>query len=130
MRHHRDRQLVIALSVPTRELLRIAGAAVPPGAGDGFWARKLPDRALEVLLEDPAGQAGDFLITGEVQDIASQAIFETADDRELLRRSIPAWPLTAWPATAGTCSLTLTTRRAVRRPEDCSYRTLVTSCRD
>jgi hypothetical protein len=100
-----------------QELLRIAGIPVPPDASEDFWKRELPDRALEALLNGPEEQADDFLIIDEVQDIACQpyldvldllvtgglrdgrvllfgdferqAIFATADGRELLRRTIP-----------------------------------------
>lgn len=100
-----------------RELLRIAGVKVPPDADEGFWESKLPDLALEALLDGQAGPTSDFLIIDEVQDIASQtyldvldllvtrglkegrvllfgdferqAIFGSADGRDLLRRAIP-----------------------------------------
>jgi hypothetical protein len=114
-----DAAVIPGLRVGTlhKELLQIAGITVPPDADEDFWDRVLPDRAAEALLDGPAEQAGDFLIIDEVQDIASQAfldvldllvdgglkegrvllfgdferqaIFESADGRELLRRTIP-----------------------------------------
>jgi hypothetical protein len=114
-----DAEGIPGLRVATlhQELLLIASTTVPKDADEDFWERELPDRALEALLDDQAGQAGDFLIVDEVQDITSpayldvlgllvtgglekgrvllfgdferQAIFKSADGLELLRAAIP-----------------------------------------
>ena len=107
------------LSVGTfhQELRRVAGVEPPPNADTDFWDRELPDRALERLLDQRVERASDFLIVDEVQDIARepfldvldllvdagmhggrlllfgdferQAIFESADGRDLLKRRCP-----------------------------------------
>lgn len=99
-----------------QELLRISNVKVPAGAGPDFWEREIPERALDVLIEQPE-LASDFLIVDEIQDIAKeqfldvleflvegglekgrillfgdfehQAIFDSADGRELLKLRIP-----------------------------------------
>ena len=107
------------LSVGTfhQELRRVAGVEPPPNADTDFWDRELPDRALEKLLDRRVERTSDFLIIDEVQDIARepfldvldllvdggmhggrlllfgdferQAIFESADGRDLLKRRCP-----------------------------------------
>lgn len=100
-----------------QELLHLAAVQPPPAAGTDFWERELPDRAIGALLDAGDGVVGDFLIVDEIQDIASepfldvldllvdgglesgrlllfgdfvrQAIFETNDGRDLLRRRCP-----------------------------------------
>ncbi len=106
----------LTVSTFHQELIRLAGVEPPPDAPPGFWDSELPDRALEALL-DGTGESGDFLIVDEVQDIAReafldvldllvdgglhggrlllfgdferQAIFESADGRDLLRHRRP-----------------------------------------
>ena len=107
------------LSVGTfhQELRRVADVEPPPNADADFWGRELPDRALEKLLDRRVERTSDFLIVDEVQDIARepfldvldllvdggmhggrlllfgdferQAIFESADGRDLLKRRCP-----------------------------------------
>ena len=107
------------LSVGTfhQELRRVADVEPPPNADTDFWDRELPDRALEELLDRRVERTSDFLIIDEVQDIARepfldvldllvdggmhggrlllfgdferQAIFESADGRDLLKRRCP-----------------------------------------
>ena len=107
------------LSVGTfhQELRRVADVEPPPNADTDFWDRELPDRALEKLLDRRVERTSDFLIIDEVQDIARepfldvldllvdggmhggrlllfgdferQAIFESADGRDLLKRRCP-----------------------------------------
>ena len=107
------------LSVGTfhQELRRVTGVEPPPNADTDFWDRELPDRALEKLLDRRVERTSDFLIVDEVQDIARepfldvldllvdagmhggrlllfgdferQAIFESADGRDLLKRRCP-----------------------------------------
>lgn len=100
-----------------QELLRLAGVQPPPGASQDFWERELPDRAIEKLLNAGEEQVSTFVIVDEVQDVAResfldvldlllegglmggrllmfgdferQAIFESADGRDLLRRRCP-----------------------------------------
>jgi hypothetical protein len=109
---------VEGLSVGTlhQELLRLTKVQPPSNAGPSFWERELPDLAIEVLLSGDVPQY-DFLVVDEIQDIATeqyldvldlmvvgglvggrllffgdferQAIFESDDGRELLRRRSP-----------------------------------------
>ena len=104
------------LSIGTfhQELVRVAGIKPPPKADSVFWNEELPDRALEVLLDGRMEGADEFLIVDEIQDLARepfldvldllvdgglndgrlllfgdferQAIFESVDGRDLLRR--------------------------------------------
>ncbi|SKC61751.1 nuclease-related domain-containing DEAD/DEAH box helicase [Plantibacter cousiniae (nom. nud.)] len=106
------------LSVGTlhQELLRLTKVQPPSNAGPSFWERELPDLAIEVLLAGDVPQY-DFLVVDEIQDIATeqyldvldlmvvgglvggrllffgdferQAIFESGDGREILRRRSP-----------------------------------------
>lgn len=109
---------VEGLSIGTlhQELLRLANVRPPSNAGPSFWERELPDLAIEALLAGDIPQC-DFLVVDEIQDIATepfldvldlmvvgglaggrllffgdfehQAIFETDDGRDLLRRRSP-----------------------------------------
>lgn len=109
---------VEGLSIGTlhQELLRLAKVQPPSDANPSFWERELPDLAIEVLLGGDVPQC-DFLVVDEIQDIARerfldvldlmvvgglaggrllffgdferQAIFESDDGRELLRKQSP-----------------------------------------
>jgi hypothetical protein len=100
-----------------QELRRIVGIPAPTNPTADFWARELPDRAIEVLLESSEEYAADFLVIDELQDLARepfldvldllvrgglhggrlllfgdfehQAIYNGPDGRDLLRQRIP-----------------------------------------
>jgi DNA polymerase III delta prime subunit len=123
-----DTSDIAGLSMATfhQALLQIAGIQPPSDASQDFWDEELPDRALEILLDRGEDLISDFLVIDETQDIARepfldvldlmvkggladgrvllfgdferQAIFETGDGRELLRRRIPR--LTSFGLTA------------------------------
>ncbi|GLC84131.1 hypothetical protein MIAR_07190 [Microbacterium arabinogalactanolyticum] len=73
---------VVGLRVGTlhQEMLRLADLSGPPiDADNDFWARVLPERALEGLAERSAGEVGDFLIVDEIQDIATGPYLDLLD---------------------------------------------------
>lgn len=100
------------------QLLELSGIRhIPGNAGNDFWNGTLVDAALEKLLEWGDDDRSDFLIVDEIQDLTSpgnldvldllvkgglangrilmfgdfdrQAIYESADNRSLLRERIP-----------------------------------------
>ncbi|WP_082099274.1 nuclease-related domain-containing DEAD/DEAH box helicase [Demequina iriomotensis] len=68
------------LSVGTfhSQLLALTGIKAPSTAGDRFWTRELPDRAVEALLERGEPPA-DFLIIDEIQDLLTDAYLDVFD---------------------------------------------------
>lgn len=103
-----------------RQLLALTGAVVPDEAVAAFWARALPELALEMLLDRKDEEKDDFLVIDEVQDLLTepyldvfdqmvkggltrgrvlmfgdferQAIFDDGSGRALLRRRLPSLP--------------------------------------
>lgn len=103
-----------------QELLRLSQSSAPPDAGLEFWSLKLPELALDALLDHGNAEALDFLIIDEIQDLATnpfldvldllvcgglregrvllfgdferQAIYESGDGRDLIRQRIPDLP--------------------------------------
>jgi superfamily I DNA/RNA helicase len=110
---------VVGLQVGTfhQEALRLSGGQTPTGGEPQFWDEQLPDLAIEALLDHGEGEAADFLVVDEIQDLARepfldvldllvkdglqggrvllfgdferQAIYETGDGRNLLKERIP-----------------------------------------
>jgi len=76
-----DMDQVPGLTVATlhSELVRVAGTKAPTSAGPEFWHTELPELAALALLESPDGQADDFLIIDEVQDIARTPYLDALD---------------------------------------------------
>jgi hypothetical protein len=100
-----------------QEALRLSEIQPPTGADQRFWDDQLPDLAVEVLLDRGEGEAAEFLIVDEIQDLARepfldvldllvkdglhggrvllfgdferQAIYETGDGRALLKQRRP-----------------------------------------
>lgn len=99
------------------QLMEVAGIkTVPPEAGPAFWDGELVDAAIEVLLEWDDDARADFIVVDETQDLARpevldvidlmlrgglaggrlllfgdfdrQAIYESEDNRPLLRERI------------------------------------------
>src|SRR5262249_12921127 len=53
-----------------QEALRLSGRRPPAEAGPRFWDEELPDLAIDALLDHGEGEAADFLIVDEIQDLA------------------------------------------------------------
>lgn len=107
----------VTASTLHQEMLRIAQIAPPADPTADFWERELPDRATEVLLDQPESLRRDFLVVDEAQDVIApqyldvldllvdgglangrallfgdfdrQALFETNDGRGELRHRCP-----------------------------------------
>lgn len=62
-----------------QEALRLSGRPPPDGASQQFWDYQLSDLALEALLDHGEGEAGDFLIIDEVQDLAREHFMDVLD---------------------------------------------------
>ncbi len=60
------------------QMLSLTGATVPHEADSRFWEVELPERAIEVLLEEAVPQA-DFLIIDEIQDLLSEPYLDVLD---------------------------------------------------
>lgn len=62
-----------------RQMLTLAGIAVPAGADEGFWTQKLPARTLEALVDAGDEAQDDFLIVDESQDLLTDAYLDVLD---------------------------------------------------
>jgi Nuclease-related domain/UvrD-like helicase C-terminal domain/AAA domain len=62
-----------------QESLRLSDSQPPAGAGPQFWNERLPDLAIEALLDHGVGEAADFLIVDEIQDLAREPILDVLD---------------------------------------------------
>ncbi len=63
-----------------KELLRLAAVSrVPEGAGPAFWNEKLPQRAMDALIDSDSSLLSDFLIIDEIQDLATDPYLDVLD---------------------------------------------------
>ncbi|NOK00999.1 MULTISPECIES: nuclease-related domain-containing DEAD/DEAH box helicase [Myxococcus] len=63
-----------------RHMMDVCGMAeAPPDAGEDFWSRELPGRALDRLLETPGPYQLDALVIDEAQDLLAPTYLEFLD---------------------------------------------------
>lgn len=67
----------VSISTFHQAMLRAADLKAPKGAADSWWKGKLPDLALDALLED--GSTAELLIVDEIQDLCEPAYLDVLD---------------------------------------------------